>query len=50
MEERMARLDPDRGLNYLKSKLTPLIEGPDGIESSATMPTRIQKKRIARWP
>jgi len=31
MEERMAHIDPDRGLNYLKSKLTPLIEGPDGL-------------------
>ena len=27
----MARIEPERGLNYLKSKLTPLIEGPEGI-------------------
>ena len=31
MERRMAQIDPDRGLNYLKSKLAPLIEGPDGL-------------------
>ncbi len=31
MEEAMTRIEPERGLNYLKSKLTPLIEGPDGI-------------------
>ncbi|MGE4073560.1 MAG: DUF1788 domain-containing protein [Lysobacterales bacterium] len=31
MERRMASIAPERGLNYLKSKLTPLIEGPEGI-------------------
>jgi hypothetical protein len=31
MEERMARIELERGLNYVKSKLTPLIEGPNGI-------------------
>lgn len=31
MEESMAHIEPERGLNYLKSKITPLIEGPDGI-------------------
>jgi hypothetical protein len=31
MEERLAGADMDRGLNYLKSKISPLIEGPDGI-------------------
>jgi hypothetical protein len=31
MEKRMARQEMSRGLNYLKSKLTPLIEGPDGV-------------------
>ena len=31
MERRMAAKDPARGLNYVKSKLTPLIEGPTGI-------------------
>jgi hypothetical protein len=33
MEESMARIEPERGLNYLKSKLAPLIEGPAGIAS-----------------
>lgn len=31
MESRMAALAPERGLNYLKAKLGPLIEGPDGL-------------------
>jgi BREX protein BrxB len=31
MERRMADIEPARGLNYLKSKLSPLVEGPDGI-------------------
>lgn len=36
MEERMAAIEPARGLNYLKSKLTPLIEGPDGIAADCS--------------
>lgn len=36
MEKQMARIDPQRGLNYLKSKLTPLIEGPDGIAADCS--------------
>lgn len=31
MEGRMAQVGSERGLNYLKTKLDPLIEGPDGI-------------------
>ena len=31
MEQRMAERQLDRGLNYLKSKLLPLVEGPDGL-------------------
>jgi len=31
MEARMADVDQARGLNYLKGKLSPLIEGPDGL-------------------
>jgi hypothetical protein len=31
MEGRLADLNPERGLNYLKDKLSPLIDGPDGI-------------------
>ena len=33
MEKLTASNGPERGLNYLKSKLAPLIEGPDGIAS-----------------
>lgn len=36
MEERMAGIEPERGLNYLKSKLTPLIEGADGIAADCS--------------
>ncbi len=36
MERRMAQIEPVRGLNYLKSKLTPLIEGPDGIAADCS--------------
>lgn len=31
METRMAERQLDRGLNYLKSKLLPLVEGPEGM-------------------
>lgn len=36
MERQMAGIDLERGLNYLKSKLTPLIEGPDGIAADCS--------------
>lgn len=36
MERRMAGIEPARGLGYLKSKLTPLIEGPDGIAADCS--------------
>ncbi|RAY15439.1 DUF1788 domain-containing protein [Actinomadura craniellae] len=36
MEERLASTDPERGLNYLKSKVSPLIEGPDGIAADCS--------------
>jgi len=36
MEERMAGIEPERGLNYLKSKLSPLIEGPNGIAADCS--------------
>ena len=32
----MAAIGLDRGLNYLKDKLTPLIEGPDGIAADCS--------------
>ena len=31
METRMAERQLDRGLNYLKNKLLPLVEGPEGL-------------------
>lgn len=36
MEERVAGIEPGRGLNYLKSKLSPLIEGPNGIAADCS--------------
>jgi len=36
MEKRMAGNGPERGLNYLKEKLAPLIEGPDGIAADCS--------------
>ena len=36
MEERMAGIELERGLNYLKSKLSPLVEGPDGIAADCS--------------
>jgi hypothetical protein len=36
MERRMHGIDRDRGLNYLKSKIAPLIEGPDGIAADCS--------------
>lgn len=36
MEERLADIEPGRGLNYLKGKVSPLIEGPDGIAADCS--------------
>lgn len=36
MERKTAGVSPERGLNYLKNKLTPLIEGPDGIAADCS--------------
>ena len=36
MEKRLSDIDDERGLNYLKSKLAPLIEGPDGIAADCS--------------
>lgn len=35
-EKRMAGIETERGLNYLKSKVAPLIEGPDGIAADCS--------------
>jgi hypothetical protein len=44
MEARLAGRDAGRGLGYLESKLSPLIEGPDGLAADvcACIETRIQ--------
>jgi len=36
MERRMSESGAERGLNYLKSKLAPLIEGPTGIAADCS--------------
>ncbi len=36
MERRMAAMPGDRGLNYLRERLLPLIEGPDGIAADCS--------------
>lgn len=36
MERKVAGVDRARGLNYLKSKLTPLIEGPEGLAADCS--------------
>jgi hypothetical protein len=35
-EKKTAKIASERGLGYLKSKLTPLIEGPDGIAADCS--------------
>ncbi len=36
MEKRMATIETSRGLGYLKDKITPLIEGPNGIAADCS--------------
>ena len=36
MERRMTTIDPSRGVNYLKERITPLIEGPEGIAADCS--------------
>ena len=36
METKTAGQSPERGLNYLKAKLAPLVEGPDGIAADCS--------------
>ena len=35
-ETRAHQMSPERGLNHLKTRLTPLIEGPDGIAADCS--------------
>ena len=36
MERRLAQSDRERALQYLKDKLTPLVEGPDGVAADCS--------------
>lgn len=47
MERRMASIDADRGLGYLKSKLIPLIEGPEGLAADCS---RLIRKEVEANP
>ena len=47
MERRTSSASPERGLNYLKNKLTPLIEGPDGIAADCS---RVISEYAAKHP
>lgn len=47
MERRTSAVDRGRGLGYLKSKITPLIEGPDGIAADCA---RAIDEHAARYP
>jgi hypothetical protein len=47
MEQRLAGIEPERGLNYLKSKLSPLVEGPDGIAADCS---RLIGKHVDKNP
>lgn len=47
MEKRFSQIEDERGLNYLKSKLTPLIEGPEGIAADCS---RIIRAYVAQNP
>jgi len=47
MERRTSSISPERGLKYLKSKITPLIEGPEGIASDCA---RVLDEHAERYP
>lgn len=47
MERTTHGISPERGLNYLKSKLSPLIEGEDGIAAECS---RIIREHADRCP
>jgi hypothetical protein len=46
-ERRTASIERGRGLNYLKSKIAPLVEGPDGIAADCS---RLIADQAARHP
>lgn len=47
MERRTSKIDRARGLGYLRSKITPLIEGPDGLAADCA---RAIDEHAARHP
>lgn len=47
MERRMATIEASRGVNYLQSKLAPLIEGPDGLAADCS---RVIHETVERHP
>jgi hypothetical protein len=47
MERQMARTERERGLNYLKSKMAPLVEGPEGIAGDCS---RLISDYVDRYP
>jgi hypothetical protein len=47
MERQVSRIDAQRGLTYLKSKLSPLIEGPDGLAADCS---RVIDEYVDRHP
>jgi len=47
MEKRTHTMDPERGLNYLRTRLAPHIEGPDGIAADCA---RLIANFVAQHP
>lgn len=47
MEKRLSAADRGRGLNFLKTKIAPLIEGPDGIAADCA---RVIDEHAERFP
>jgi hypothetical protein len=47
MERRTSKIDKDRGLAYLKSKIMPLVEGPDGLAADCA---RVITEHTERHP
>lgn len=47
MERRVSKIDRERGLAHLKSKITPVIEGPDGLAADCA---RVIGEHVDRHP
>lgn len=46
-EREFAGYDPQRGLNYIKDELAPLIEGPEGLAADCA---RVIGDHLTQWP